>query len=478
MEEKVALILIIIPLLFLILLNLPIKNLSKVALWTGLLLCIIQFWLSLLIPLNLWNEKFYPSGLFNIINLYIDNLTLVLLVSISIVSFISLLVGQDTIQDENKKFNFINLVIIALIGMNGLVMVTDLFSLYVFLEIVGVSSFILIALNKDKEGLEGAFKYLMLSAVATIMMLSSIGVLLLYADGTSFSMIKIVLCNTSNHFLILCAICVFIGGLLIKAGLIPFHGWLPDAYSSAPHPVSILLAGIVTKSTGVYALLRIFSSIFILTTQLQQIILFIGALSIIIGAILAIGQKDFKRMLAYSSISQVGYIIIGLGAGTKLGFAGAVFHLFNHAIFKSQLFVNAAAVEQQTGKRDMDELGGIAEKMPATGITSIIGFLSAAGIPPLSGFWSKLIILIALWTSNHKFYTFVAIIGSLITLAYFLSMQRRVFFGKVKEGLENTREASVGIVIAAVLLAAITIGIGIFFPFVLNSFILPVQKIF
>jgi len=206
--------------------------------------------------------------------------------------------------------------------------------------------------------------------------------------------------------------------------------------------------------------------------------MFIGATSIVVGALAALGQNDIKRMLAFSSVSQVGYIVLSIGTGTALGIAAAVFHIFNHAIFKSQLFANAAAVEKQAGTRDMDKLGGLASKMPVTGGTSIVAMLSISGIPPLSGFWSKLLIIIALWQGTHYTYAFIAVIASVITLAYFLSLQRRVFFGKLAQGLENIKEAKFGLILPALILALLTIFIGLFFPLIFNKLILPIESIF
>jgi multicomponent Na+:H+ antiporter subunit D len=364
-------------------------------------------------------------------------------------------------------------------GLNGVVLVKDIFSLYVYIEVVAASSFILIAFEKAPDALEAAFKYIILSTVATVLMLCSIGVLLMVSGGTEFSVIKQSLAVQAPHsFFILLAIAIFICGLFIKAGLMPFHGWLPDAYSAAPAGVSILLAGIATKTVGVYSLIRIVNSVFGFNSSINQILMLVGAASIVFGALVALTQSDFKRMLAYSSISQVGYIIIGLGCGTALGIAGAVFHLFNHAIFKSLLFVNSAAVERQAGTRDMNKLSGLSERMPVTGVTSAIGSLSAAGIPPLSGFWSKLMIVVALWISGNYFYSVVAIIAGVITLGYFLTMQRRVFFGKIKEEFKNLKEAPFALTLPAIILSVITIGVGLIFPFVYNIFLVPLRSVF
>jgi multicomponent Na+:H+ antiporter subunit D len=308
-------------------------------------------------------------------------------------------------------------------------------------------------------------------------MLTAISMFFMISGDTSFLSISNALHSTNRNIFVVIWISIFAVGLFIKGGVVPFHGWVADAYQTAPSAVSVLLAGIITKVAGVYTLIRIVTSVFGFTPQLKAILLFLGALSIITGALMALVQKDLKRMLAYSSISQIGYIILSLGTGTALGIAGAVFHLFNHAIFKAGLFANAAAVEEEAGTLDMEELGGLSSKMPITGFTSLVSSLSTAGIPPLSGFWSKLVIILALWSSGNYGYAIIAVLASLLTLAYFLSMQRRVFFGKVKEAFTNTKEARFGLILPAILLTIITIGVGVFFFYVLDTFMLPVKNI-
>jgi multicomponent Na+:H+ antiporter subunit D len=357
------------------------------------------------------------------------------------------------------------------------VLLTDLFSLYVFLEVTSVASFVLIAFNKDLRGIEGAFKYLILSAVATILMLTAIALFVMVAGGTSFSGIHDVLRSSGGKLIPKIAIGAFICGLFIKGGLVPFHGWLPDAYSAAPAPVSVLLAGIVTKVSGIYALIRLICTVLPGSTALDYTLMFIGTVSIVIGALAALGQKDLKRLLAYSSISQVGYIILGLGCGTELAVAGAVFHLFNHSIFKSLLFVNSASLEQRLGTTDMSKMGGLGARMPVTSTTNVIALLSTAGVPPFAGFWSKLIIIIALWQAGYFPYAVIAILMSVVTLGYLLTMQRRIFFGKVAPELAEVREASATLAFGAVLLATITTGVGLAIPWLLSTFILPLKSI-
>lgn len=464
----------LLPLAAIIILNLPPRNVAqKMALWFGILLSVGQVFVVLFHPAAFWSSgplRFFALGL------QCDSLTFVLLISTGIVVFTAVLVGRQTITEPKQWFNFINLVLVSLIGMNGTVLLTDVFSLYVFLEVTAIASFILIALGRDLNALEGAFKYLILSAVATVLMLSSVAVLLIVAGDTSFTAVSSAVSGPNGSSVtVKFAIGIFICGLFIKGGLVPFHGWLPAAYSAAPAAVSVLLAGIMTKVSGIYALIRLVSSVFgPSNASVNSILMVVGTVSILMGALAALGQNDFKKMLAYSSISQVGYIILGLGCGTTLGIVGAVFHLFNHSIFKTLLFVNSAAVEQRTGTTDMNRMGGLGTKMPFTSVTSLIAFLSTAGVPPMAGFWSKLIIIMALWQGSHYVYAFIAVLASVITLAYLLMMQRKVFFGILSDNLQDVREAGYGIVLPAVALATITVAVGLIFPLVFNSVIMPI----
>jgi len=460
---------VLIPFFSIIILNLfPKKLMQHLSfVWLGFL-SLAQIYLVAARPVWFWDTRLELWNLLFSFRYSVDVITLVMLLCIGIVVFVSLLASRAMISDVHQRVNFKNLLLVSLIGMNATVLVTDVFSLYVFIEITAVSSYIMIAMNKDSLGLEGAFKYLILSAIATVMMLAAISLLLLLTGNTSFEAVGAGLAGAGNSLFVRVSIGLFLCGLFIKSGLVPFHGWLPDAYSAAPAPVSILLAGIITKVSGVYVLMRLAISVFGLTPSVQALLMFIGATSIIIGAIAALTQTDFKRMLAYSSISQIGYIILGLGCGTKLALIGAVFHLFNHAIFKSLLFVNAASVEKELGTTDMDKMGGLTQRMPVAGITSVVGLLSTAGIPPLSGFWSKFIIIIALWQAGNFGYAAFALLASIITLAYFLSMQRKVFFGKLKAGLENIKESSIGLIVSQAALAIITLGVGLIFPLVIS----------
>jgi proton-translocating NADH-quinone oxidoreductase chain N len=469
------------PLAILLILNIPRGRIGRHAPFpTAVALAALEAAAALLVPPEAISA---PSALLGPVafSFAADRLSLLVILLIGVVSLAALGVGYGTTEKGEELRRFSNLMILALAAMNGIALSTDLFTLYVFLEVAAVASYILIVSKRDRDSLEGAFKYLVLSVVASLMMLCSIALFLLTAGDTSFAAAAASVSAPRAGWQSLLACGLFAGGLCIKSGLVPFHGWLPDAYTAAPPGVSVLLAGIVTKSTGVYSLMRLSSDVFGFAFRIGPALTLIGLVTIVFGAFGAMGQRDIKRMLAYSSLCQVGYIFLGLGTGSALGFAAASSHLFNHAIFKTQLFVNASAIERQAGTRDLEALGGLSRDMPITGWTSVIAFLSAAAIPPLGGFWSKLLSIIALWRAGNLPVAIAAIFTGLLTMAYFLLFQRKIFFGKpvARQGAEGRpiKEAPICMVAPAVVLAAVTLGVGILFPLTLGTLILPIAAI-
>ena len=462
---------ILVPLAGLILLNLPLgEGLGKRAFALVLALSLVQIAAVVAVPPEAWAQ---PGPLVNFLDLHLraGSLGLVMLLCIGLAMAAAAMAGSATIADRRPRF--VSVLLIALMGMNGAVLVTDLFSLYVFLEVTALSSFVLIAFNRDKLGLEGAFKYLILGAVASVLIAASVAVLLLVTGGTSFTHVAAALKGTSDAVLVRIAVGALFCGLFIKGGLIPFHGWVVGAYSAGPAATSILLAGIATKVSGIYALIRLVTTVVPTIAPLQEVLLAAGAVSIIVGALAAMSQRDVKRLLAYSSISQVGYIMIGLGIGHPLAIAGALFHILNHAQFKSLLFLNSGALQYRTGTRNMTEMGGLENRMPITSTTSVFGTLSIAGIPPFNGFFSKLLIILGAVKAGYYTVATLAAIFSIFTLGYFLVIQRKVFFGKLNMKWKDLKEAPAAMSVAVILLAASCLLTGVFFNQILSWVIEP-----
>jgi len=265
---------------------------------------------------------------------------------------------------------------------------------------------------------------------------------------------------------------LFLMGFGLKAALVPFHSWLPDAHPSAPAPISAMLSGVLIKALGIYTLIRIFYNIFGINDAVLNILMLAGAISMVVGVLLAIGQWDLKRLLAYHSISQIGYIVLGLGLATPLGLLGGLFHLFNHSVFKSLLFLNSGAIEFTTGTRDLKNMGGLREKMPVTASTSLVASMSIAGVPPFNGFWSKLIIIFAAVQTGHYWYAVCAVFASILTLASFMKFQKYAFFGPPNNKYKDIKEVPFFMRVSMLGLALICmVGGAMLMPVLLKNFL-------
>jgi multicomponent Na+:H+ antiporter subunit D len=411
------------------------------------------------------------------IRLALDGFSLFMLVVVSLVGLAASLFAIDYMEHYGDKPAYHALYLVMIAGMNGLVLATDLFSVYLFLEVAAVASYALVAFGLGHDELEAAFKYLMLSVVASAAILGAVAVVFGLTGSLDFAAVAAALPELNAGPVLAIVSALFLMGFGLKAALIPFHAWLPDAHPSAPAPISAVLSGLLIKVSGVYALTRIFLNVFGLTPALSAVLMVLGTVSIVVAAFLALGQKDIKRMLAYSSISQVGYVVLGIGLGTPLGIAGGLFHLFNHALAKGLLFLTSGSIQQATGTRNLDEMGGLGKRMPVTSVTNLIGALSIAGVPPLNGFWSKLIIIVALVQAGQPVFALIAVLASVLTLWYYLLMQRKAFFGRLNEKWAAVKEAPFWMTAATVLLALLCVGIGILFASTVATWIQPAADI-
>ncbi len=409
----------------------------------------------------------------------LDSVSLLFLVVVNAVAFACMIYATSYVAHLGGRGKFFALLLIMVFGLNAMLLTRDLFSLYLFLEVASIASYVLVAFGLEHDGIESAVKYLLLSAVATSLVL--VGILLVYmtAGTLEFAPLAAALEGTGGPVpgMLLLAAALFIAGFGLKAAVMPFHAWLPDAHPSAPAPISAMLSGVVIKVAGVYALARIFFGILPEIGEVRTVFLLLGTVSMIAGAVLAYFQRDFKRMLAYSSISQIGYILIGLGLGNLLGLVGALFHVFNHALFKSLLFLNSGAVQYRLGTRDIEQMGGLENRMPVTAATSVFGTLSIAGVPPFNGFWSKLFIIMGALAAGQTAVATLAILVSVFTLGYFLIIQRKVFFGHLNEKWREIREAPAAMSVAVILLAAACLLTGVFFHSVTSGIVEPAAVI-
>ncbi len=347
----------------------------------------------------------------------------------------------------------------------------NIIMLYVAVEASTIASGFLVAFYWDRRSLEAGYKYLMLLTVGITFAL--FGCVLVYAtaasmqgmDGASallLSDIKAI----AKHFpatTVALAATFLVVGFGTKAGLAPFHPWLPDAHAEAPTPVSALLSGVMLR-VAIYAMVRTITLFYPNFPPVAVFALTLGVFTLLIGDFMALAQDDLKRMLAYSSVSQMGYVLMGFGIGTTLGTYAAVFHLLNHALGKSLLFLAAGAVIYSTGARSVSHLGGLAKKMPITGFCFFVGALAVAGLPPFNGFQSKLALFIAGAQAHYWWAVILGIGASLLTLLVFAKAARGVFWGKLSEvaSAPTVVEAPATVLIPMVILALMCLGIGIY----------------
>ncbi|HEX42276.1 MAG TPA: NADH/ubiquinone/plastoquinone (complex I) [Phycisphaerales bacterium] len=407
------------------------------------------------------------------INMVLDGLSCLLLLTISVVAAAAMTFSIRYMEQYTAKSKYLSLFLLMVAGMNGVVLSGDIFNLFVFLEIASIASYALVGFGCEHEELEACFKYMVLGTIASAFILFGIG--LVYGNTGSLNMAYIARSIRSSGVNpgLAFALALFVAGFGLKAALVPFHAWLPDAHPSAPAPISAMLSGVLIKSLGVYALARVVFNVFGVWPAIAWVLIALGVASMVIGVFLAVGQWDFKRLLAYHSISQMGYVVLGIGLGAlilarggstawaSLAILAGLFHLVNHAVFKSLLFLASGSVEMATGTRQLKKMGGLALKMPLTRTTATIASAAIAGVPPFNGFWSKLVLVIAAAQAHFYGLAAVTVLVSLVTLISFLKVQRYVFLGELPDHLKQTRDNGGSMFAASAFLAALCVLMGL-----------------
>lgn len=403
------------------------------------------------------------------ISLVVDGMTRFMLLLTNFVALMALVFGLDYMKRFTSTGLYYALFMLMLAGMNGVILTGDLFNLYVFLEVASISSYGLVAFGTDHEELEASFKYVILGSLGSLFILFGIGFLYNQTGHLNMAVVGSSLLPRGTNGVVSLAVAFMLMGFSLKAALAPFHAWLPDAHPSAPAPVSAMLSGVLIKVLGVYAASRLLFNIVVPRAEVISAVLVLASLSMIVGAFLMLGQRDLKRLLAYCSIGQVGYVVGAIGVGAYALFVrrdaslaafalfGGLFHLFNHAIFKSLLFLVSGAVEYATGTRDLGLLGGLRKVMPVTAGCCRVGSLAISGIPPFAGFFSKVIILAAMFQARLWALGVIAAAEALLTLLAFLRVQRQALEGDLPEKLAATREVPARMRIAMVTLAVVSL---------------------
>ena len=354
------------------------------------------------------------------------------------------------------------LVLLLLTGLMGVVLSGDLFHLFVFIEIYALATYPLVALGTIGSGL-----YLL-------------GVGFVYFSTGTLNMAdaSVLLADLSDNPATLGALALIVIGLGLKMALFPLHVWLPDAHAAAPPGVAALLAAVQVKAAA-YALLRIIHDVFgsaylsgplPITTALT----WFGAAGIVAGSVMAIRQPDIKRMLAYSTVAQLGYIGLGIGLGTPLAIVAALLHVLNHAVMKSGLFLAVGGILDRTHLKTISRYAGLGRRMPLTMAGFALLSLSMVGIPPLAGFWSKWYLIVAALTDGQWPLAVIVGLSSLLTAVYFLRLFERIFvMAPTEQVVAEATEPRAAIVAPVLVLAALVLIIGLGQGFLVREVLLP-----
>ncbi len=381
-----------------------------------------------------------PAG----IEYHVDLLTAYMLLIINAVAAVVVIAARESMASEiasDRLYLFYAAFLLNLTGLLGVVMTGDAFNLFVFIEIASLSSYAMISISRDRRCLYAAFKYLILGTIGASFILISVG--LLYAVTGTLNIFDLSdrLGNVENTNTVITALIFFTIGIAIKAAIFPLHLWLPDAYTYSPVIVSTFLAGTTTK-VFIYALIRFIYSLFGYEFSFNQLVLndllmILACGAVLYGSIQAIRQDSIKRLLAYSSIAQIGYMVLGISIATELGLAASLAHVFNHAVIKVALFLSVACIIYRYNTEMISQLHGISKFMPYTSACFLFGGLSLIGIPLTAGFTSKWLLIQASFSAGYWSLVIIIVFSSILSILYVWKVVEAAYFKTPAVELSN-----------------------------------------
>ncbi|MCD6480131.1 hypothetical protein J7L65_05035 [Candidatus Bathyarchaeota archaeon] len=375
---------------------------------------------------------------------------------ISLLALLVAIYSTRYMEHEGRLTEFYTLFTLMNAGMVGVAMAGDFFTLFVFWEMMCISSYVLVSFMKHRPGpIEAGFKYFMMSATGSAFLLLSMSLLYGMTGTLNFAYASASLKAVEPTPWLLLLFTTLLIGFGIKSAIVPFHTWLPDAHPEAPGPISAMLSGIVIE-TGLYALTRVIY----LTFPVSIFKPTFAALSVVtmtLANILALLQSDLKRMLAYSSISQIGYMLVGISTGTAYGLMGALLHIFNHSLMKGLAFLCAGSIVHQLGSREISEMRGLGRRMPFTSLSLSIALLGLGGVPTTNGFVSKFILFSSAIGAGMPILAVIGVLNSALSMAYYL----RVIITLAARGEASAEEAPAIMVGISLLMALLIVIFGV-----------------
>jgi multicomponent Na+:H+ antiporter subunit D len=350
------------------------------------------------------------------ISLVADHLSAVMVLVTAVLALATAVYSLGEIGRAHGAFGYHALFHILLVGVNGAFLTGDLFNLYVWFEVLLIASFVLLVLGNRREQIRAAVPYVVISLVSSLCFLSAAGLLYGMTGTLNLAELSVLLAQTDSPGLVTTLAALFLVAFGIKAAMFPLFFWLPDAYPAAPVAVSAFFGGVLTK-VGVYALLRVFTLLFTQdVAYTHTVILVLAGITMVTGVLGAVAQTEFRRLLSFHIVSQIGYLVMGLALFTPLALLGAVFFMVHVILAKSALFLVSGVAHRLQGSFDLERLGGLYRTSPWLAAMFLIPALSLAGLPPFSGFWGKLILIRAGFEVEQYLIAGVALGVGLLTL--------------------------------------------------------------
>ncbi len=427
--------------------------------WSALLLVLISLVGAFSLIPAVYAGQRPVSGCGDLVFLQADGLAVFMAIVSSLVGAIIVFYSFGYISHYGWRNEYYFMVVLFLGAMMGLVFSRHLIAMYLFWEITAIVCWRLIGFFRDPDCVLKADKAFLVTVFGAVMML--LGFIMIYTETGTFDL-EAAKAALSGRTLSHAAVLFILLGIFAKSATAPLHTWLPDA-GVAPSPVTALLHAAVLVKIGVYAYARLFVATFAVPAEWHVWVPQIAAASALISAGAALIEKDIKRIIAFSTVSQIAFIFLGLSVGNPLGVAGGILYLLMHGIAKGGLFLCAGIVEQRTHERDITRLGGLLATMPATAVCFLLCAFSVMGIPPLGGFFSKYMVIASAFGQGQKWLGFTFVAGAVLTVLYLFRVFALVFLGEPGIAVrdKNPREGPVGMVGSVILLAVLAVATGL-----------------
>jgi len=392
-----------------------------------------------------------------------DIFSAIMLIMSGIVGLIIAVYSLSTIDKFRQRFSYFALVNALLMGVNGAFLTGDIFNLYVWFEVMILASFVLLTMGGSRPQMDGAIKYVTMNLISSMLFLAGIGLLYGKAGTLNMADLAVKISESKESILLNSSAMLFFVAFGIKAAIFPLFFWLPASYHTPPIAVTALFSGLLTK-VGIYAMIRFFT---LFSVQNQNfwhpLLLVLGGLTMVVGVLTASSQFDIRKILSFHIVSQIGYMLMGLGLFTVLGIAGAIFYMVHNIVAKTNTFLIAGVINRVKGTYELKAIGGLYKSNPLLAIIFLISAFGLAGIPPLSGFVGKLLLIEAGFGDQNYLITAIAILVGLFTLFSMVKIWNEAFWKKQPPELNSSNVAiPVSMFVPVIFLALGTIVLGVF----------------